>query len=188
MTLLCIGLALFLGVHLVPVLTPLRNALYERHGEKRYKGMFSAAAGLGLVLIVVGFAVAPAEPRVFDPWPEARKLAASTVTLSLILIAAANMKGYLRAWLKHPMLLGTIIWATVHLLANGELRTTLMFGGFLAWAVIDLVSAIARGAVKRFTPSVRFDLMAVVGGIVISLLIATFHRWLFGVAVVPWAV
>ncbi len=188
MTILVVGLLLFLGVHLVPVLVPLRASLYASLGEKRYKGLYSAVAGIGLVLLIVGFAMAPPGPQVFEPWPLARRVAPSVVALSLVLFAAANMRGYLRAKLKHPMLLGTILWSGVHLLANGELRTTLLFGGFLAWAVIDLVSAIARHAVaKPFTPMVRHDVIAVVAGVVLTLAIATLHRVLFGVAVVPWS-
>ena len=111
------------------------------------------------------------------------------VPIALVLIAAANMKGHLRAALKHPMLIGTILWAGVHLLANGEVRATLLFGGFLAWAVLDLIASVARPAVPRaWVPAAKFDAMAIGGGLVLALLIMTFHRWLFGVAVVPWGV
>ena len=56
----------------------------------------------------------------------------------------------------------------------------------LAWAAIDLVSAIARNAVKSFTPRLAHDGIAIVGGIGAALAFAYLHRILFGVRVVPF--
>ena len=188
MSLLIAGLVIFLGIHLVPVFPPLRNGVLARLGEGGYKGLFSLASAVGLVLIGVGFAQAPATERLFAPIPAAIAVAPYAVTLAFILLAAANMRGYLRHAIGHPMLLGLGIWAAVHLLANGDLRGTVLFGAFLAYAVIDVVSAQSRNAVKTFVPSVKFDVMAIVGGIVVAVAVMTMHRWLFGVRVVPFGV
>jgi hypothetical protein len=91
------------------------------------------------------------------------------------------MRGHLRRVVQHPMLLGLGIWATVHLLANGDLRGTVLFGAFLAYAAIDLVSAVQRGAVKTFLPEGKFDAMAIVGGTAVALVVMLLHRYLFGV-------
>jgi len=61
------------------------------------------------------------------------------------------------------------------------LRGTVLFGAFLAFAVIDLVSAVQRGAVKAFVPEAKFDAMAVVGGTAVALVVMLLHRFLFGV-------
>ena len=71
MDVLVLGLVLFLGIHLLPVLTGVRNALFARMGEKGYKGMFSIVSALGLILIVIGYARAPSGPRLFNPVPAA---------------------------------------------------------------------------------------------------------------------
>src|SRR4030095_16751432 len=126
-----------------------------------YKAMFALVSAIGFVMIVVGFAIADPNPRVFDPFPAARAIAPYAMTISFILFASANMRGHLRKVVHHPMLLGLRIWATVHLLANGDLRGTILFGAFLAYAVIDLVSAVSRGAVKTFLPEPKFDAMAI---------------------------
>jgi len=84
------------------------------------------------------------------------------------------------------MLLGLLLWATVHLLANGDLRGTLLFGAFLGYAVIDLVSATSRHAVKPFVPSVKFDMMAVAGGLMVAVGVMALHRLLFGVRAVTF--
>ena len=84
------------------------------------------------------------------------------------------------------MLIGVGLWAAAHLLANGEAKATLLFGAFLAYVVIDLLSAVHRHATKSFTPAARQDAMAVGAGIVLALLVMAFHRHLFGVMAVHW--
>ena len=120
MTILVAGLVLFLGIHILPMLPGVRNRIVASAGEKPYKLAFSAISALGLVLIVIGYARAPATPRLFDPFPGAIALAPFFMAISFVLLAAANMKTHIRRALKHPMLIGLGIWATVHLLANGH--------------------------------------------------------------------
>lgn len=186
MELLVLGLVLFLGIHLLPVLTGVRNVLFARMGEKGYKGMFSIVSALGLVLIVIGYARAPSEPRLFNPVPAAILAAPLAMIVSFVLLASANMRTHIRRTLKHPMLIGVGLWAAVHLLANGETKATLLFGAFLAYVVIDLVSATQRHAVKNFAPVARQDAMAIGAAIVLALLVMAFHRYLFGVPAVHW--
>jgi uncharacterized membrane protein len=188
MTVLAIGLALFLGIHLLPILVPLRTRLYAAWGEARYKITFSVVSALGLALIVYGWWIAPHGPQLFAPSPAAMRLAPYAVTLAFILLASSHGPSHLRAAVKHPMLIGVIVWALVHLLANGDARGTLLFGAFLAYGIVDLVSAIARGAVKTFEPQWRADVIAVVVGIVIALAVMTFHRVFFGLAVVAFSI
>lgn len=188
MEVLILGLVLFLGIHLLPVLVDVRTRLYKRFGEKKYKGMFSLISAAGLVLIVVGYARAPSEPRLFAPVAAAVLIAPLAMIISFILLASANMRTHIRQTLKHPMLIGVGIWAVVHLLANGELKAALLFGAFLVYVVIDLISAVQRGATKSFTPVMRQDAMAVGAGVAIALLVMAFHRPLFGVMAVPWGI
>jgi uncharacterized membrane protein len=188
MTILIAGLALFLGIHLVPALPPTRAALATAWGENRYKGAFSLLSALGLVLIVAGYALSDDRTRVFAPLPAARAIAPYAMVVSFILFAAANMRGHLRRSIRHPMLLGLLIWSTVHLLANGDRTGTVLFGAFALYAIVDLGSAVARGAVKSFEPMVKHDVIAVIGGTVVALAVMTFHRLLFGVPVVPFGV
>jgi hypothetical protein len=127
--------------------------------------VFSAVSGIGFALIVVGLRVRASPVPLFAPWPTAIAIAPAAMAVALVLIAAGNLRGHLRRMVKHPMLIGTLIWSGVHLMANGDVASTLLFGAFLAWAAIDLVSAIARHAVKTFTPRLAHDGIAIVGGI-----------------------
>jgi uncharacterized membrane protein len=186
MTPLVVGLVLFLGIHLVPAVPPLRRALVGQWGENRYRMLFSVASAVGLVAIGIGFGHADRQTRVFAPVPEAIALARVAVPVALILLAAANMKGHIRRIVRHPMLAGVLIWSTVHLLANGDLAGTVLFGAFLAWATVDLVSSLQRGTAKPFTPRLAHDAIAVFAGIAATVAFMLLHRVLFGVAIVPF--
>jgi uncharacterized membrane protein len=186
MTLLATGLALFLGAHLVPALPALREELHDALGAGRYRAAFSVIALAGLVLTVVGYRAAEPGARLFAPLPAAIALAPYAMVVAFVLLAAANLRAHLRRAARHPMLLGTLLWSGVHLLANGDARGTLLFGAFLAWAAIDLASAIARAAVKPFEPTARHDAIAVVAGTATALAVMVFHRALFGPAVVAF--
>lgn len=188
MRLLNLGLAVFLGVHLVPAIPAWRRALAQRLGEPRYKRYFSLASIAGLLLIVVGYAVAERGPQLFAPVAGARMLAPFVVSIALILIAAANMPSRIRAVLRHPMLLGVLLWSGVHFLASGSLRASVLFGAFFVWAVLDLVSAFTRAPGRTFVPQPQYDLMSVGGGVVVALVMMALHRLLFGVPVVPFSI
>jgi uncharacterized membrane protein len=188
MPLLVAGLVLFLGIHFVPAFPALRARLSGRLGAHRYKGLFALVSAAGLALIVIGYMRSPATERVFAPFPAAFAIAPLALTLSFILFAAANMRGYLRHTLKHPMLLGLGLWALVHLLANGDLRGTVLFGAFLVYALLDLASVVNRRAVKAFVPRFKYDVMAVIGGGAVAFGVMVLHRMLFGVPVVSFGV
>jgi uncharacterized membrane protein len=183
---LILGLILFLGIHLIPAVPPLKSTFSNALGDNRYKAIFSIFAALGLILIFVGYARAPAGPRLFMPFAGAAMVAPFAMIVSFVLLAAANMKTHIRTWIKHPMLIGVGIWALVHLLANGRATATLLFAAFLAYAVIDLISAVARNSAKSCQPTVTHEAIAIVAGVLLALLVMTFHRQLMGVAVVSW--
>jgi uncharacterized membrane protein len=84
------------------------------------------------------------------------------------------------------MLAGTILWAGVHLAANGDARSTVLFGAFLAWALVDLASAISRGAVKAFEPKLALAAAAAAAGGAAAVAFAWLHGVLIGVKVVPF--
>ncbi len=88
------------------------------------------------------------------------------------------------------MLLAVKIWATAHLLANGDLGSILMFGGFLAWAVMARISLKRRAGVvlpeaKGWT---QRDFVAIGAGLALWFVFARWlHPWWIGVSVWPGA-
>ena len=179
LTLMIAGLVFFLGIHLVPVAQPLRARLLEQFGDKPYRGLFSLISAAGLALIVVGWHMRPERTQLFAPLAAARAAAPALITIAFVLFAAANMKTHIRRIVVHPMLIGLLLWSGVHLLANGDLAGTVLFGSFLAYSIIALVSAIQRHAVKAYTPAWKYDLMALAGGLALSWLTIRFHPAVF---------
>ena len=175
-----VGLALFIGVHLIPVAQPLRARLVAAFGDRTYRGVFAAIAGTGLVLIVLGYHLRPDRVQLFAPSAAARGAAPLVVTIAFVLFAVANMRSHVRRIVRHPMLIGLALWSGVHLLANGDLAGTILFGSFFAYSIVALLSAMARHAVKPFVPQIKYDVMAVVGGLALAWLTIRFHPVIFG--------
>ena len=132
-----------------------------------------------------GFARAPFEPLYAAPgW--GHQVSMFAVPAALVLLAAAKMPTHMRAVLRHPMLLGVLLWSTAHLLSNGDLRSVVLFGSFAVFAVLDLVSVVARGKQPSTdkAPRLAMDGAAVVAGLVAAGLLTVFHGTLFGVPVI----
>ena len=184
MTLLVLGLTVFVLLHLIPSVPPLRAALVAGMGEMPYRGMFSLLALASIVMVVWGFSLAPFEP-VYPPPSWGRHAAMGLVPVAVVLFAAANMPTHIRAVVQHPMLLGLLLWALAHLAANGDLRSVTLFGTFAGFAVVAAVSAVVRG--KRPAadkpPRLALDAAALVSGFVAAGLLAYFHGALFGMPV-----
>lgn len=150
MTLLILGLVLFLGVHSVRIVADdWRSGMRARLGEGPWKGLYSLVSALGLALIVWGYGAARHDPvPLWTPMLWARHLAMLLTLFAFVFIAAAYVPGNgIKARLKHPMLLGVKVWAFAHLLANHTLADVLLFGGFLVWSVLCFRSARARDRV-----------------------------------------
>ncbi len=147
MSALVIGLIVFLGTHSVRIVAEdWRRARIQAMGTVAWKGLYSAIALLGFVLIVWGYALSRAAP--IDVWhpPLWTKHVAALLTIpAFVLLAAAYVPATrIKAAVKHPMLVGVKLWAFAHLLANGRLADIVLFGAFLAWAILDFRAARAR--------------------------------------------
>jgi len=187
MPLLIVGLVLFLGVHSVAFAAPaLRARTIQRLGEGAWKGLYALVSLIGFVLICYGFGSARATATVLYSPPAWARHAAMVFMLPVFpLLLAAYLPGRIKSAAKHPMLAAVKLWAFAHLLANGSLADVLVFGAFLAWAVMDRISLKRRPAqaLRTAPPSAWNDAIAVVLGLAIyALLITWAHLKLFGVS------
>lgn len=147
MTILILGLVLFLGVHSVRIVAEdWRSATRARIGEAKWKGIYTLLSLAGFGLIIYGFGLARQDPVVIWTPPVAlRHMAALLVAIAMILLAASHIpRNGIKARLHHPMILGVKTWALAHLLVNGRLHDIVLFGAFLLWAVLDFRSARQR--------------------------------------------
>ncbi len=188
MLLLIVGLLLFLGVHSIAIVWPsVRTRTIQRLGEGAYKGLYSLVSLVGFVLICYGFGLARATSVVlYSPPIWLRQLALVVMLPVFPLLIATYLPGRIKIAAKHPMLAAVKLWAFAHLLANGSSADVLLFGGFLAWAVLDRVSLRRRSvpqALRTAPPGPWNDVIVVVVGLAVyALFIAWAHARLFGIS------
>jgi len=178
MTLFIIGLVLFLGIHSIAIVAPAWRDAQAARNPGAWKGLYAIISIAGFVLLIYGYGLAP---------PAATRHIALLLMLPVFpLLLAAYLPGRIKAAAKHPMLLAVKLWALAHLLGNGTLVDMVLFGAFLAWAVLDRI-AVKKRVVPRLTPgappSSMNDAIALVGGIALYVVFVLWaHRWLIGVS------
>ena len=178
---LVLGLALFLGVHLVTTQTEMRNGLAARMGEGAFKGIYSLVALAGFALIVFGYHKAQLmpgkNPALWSPPHWGRHIAMLLMLPVFPLLFATYLPGRLSAVVRHPMITAVKFWALAHLFVRGDAASMLLFGGLLAWAVYDRISLKRReraGLVSLRSGPARNDAIAVVLGLAAY---AVFLKW-----------
>jgi uncharacterized membrane protein len=147
MTLLLLGLFLFLGTHSVRIFAnDWANAQIKKRGQGFWKISYTLLSLVGFLLIIKGYAQAQEfRVLVWSPPFWAGHLTALLTLLSFILLASSKRPNNLiYAALKHPMIIAVKVWALGHLLANGSLAGIVLFGSFLIWATLDFRSARQR--------------------------------------------
>jgi uncharacterized membrane protein len=184
MALFLAGITLFCVVHLFPAMAPAsRENLVFKLGENTYKGIYSTLILAGLLMIVFGWKSAYVE-AVYVPPLQPGLLPALLVFLGLVLFFASQMQGHIKRVLRHPQMIGTILWACAHLLVNGDSRSLTLFGSLAVWALIEIVLCNRRDGPRSGLPvaSAKTDLFAVLAGGLVFALVARFHATLFGVS------
>lgn len=187
MAVLVVGLIIFLGLHSLRIVVPgARDRMIERLGEGPFKGVYSVASLIGFALIIWGFSLARADTGVvYDAGGAGLRHVTEGLMLPALILAVASAlpPGYIRRLVRHPLLIGTVLWASAHLLVNGETAAVVLFGAFLAWAVVDLVAQAGRARQQAPKPSPASDVAAVlVGAALYAALVWRVHEWAFGVS------
>jgi uncharacterized membrane protein len=133
----------FLATHFVSS-TPLRPALVHALGEWPYRGIYSLVALATFIWMCIAYATAPRELL----WPGLRYLPALVMPFAFVLVACGYWRnptmvgadkllrsddparGIIRIT-RHPIMWGVMLWAAAHLLARGDQKSVVFFGGFL---------------------------------------------------------
>jgi len=187
LTILVLGLVVFLGAHVFVTLCGPRAAVIGRLGEWPYKGLMSVVSLAGLILIGYGFGQYRATGWI-DVWSPPGWTYYVTQLLmwpASIFVVAAYSRGNIWRTLKHPMLVGVKTWAVAHLISNGDLGSIVLFGSVLAWAVYDRITLKRRS--DPGGPPIPYggrtnDIIAVVVGTLLYLALGFwFHPYVIGV-------
>lgn len=156
-----------------------------RLGSAKFMGLYSLVSGAGFALMIWGYGLARPSELMFSPPEWGRHVTLALMLPAFILLVAAyGPRGYLKQILKHPMLYAVILWAAAHLVANGEFNSAVLFGSFLAYALLNRITVSNRERpVKRVT--IFGDIHAIlVGALLYWLMIKYLHPMLIGVPVV----
>ncbi len=188
MTAFLIGLLIFFGIHSMSVVAmPLRNRIAARNALA-WKGFYSIASVLGIVLIVMGYGELRAEPMVLYTTPFWMRYVSALLLLPVyVFFLASLLPGRIQATLKNPLLVSIKTWALAHLLVNGALADVMLFGSFLLWAVAVRVSLKNREPRRypRAPLSSANDAIVLVAGLALyAVTILWLHEWLFGVPII----
>ena len=185
--LLCLGLALWMSVHFIPSLAPAwRAQKVEKMGLGPWKGLFSVLIVTSLVLIILGWRGTP--PEILYPPPAWGRHAAMTLmVVALLLFFAGRLPTNLKRVLRHPQLTGVTLWALAHLLANGEVRSLVLFIGIGAWALLEMVvinRRVGPWVRPQPVPAVRDVVLASVALVIYGLLLYL-HKYVAGISLLP---
>ncbi len=183
MSIFILGLIVFFSAHtFTAVFRKQRDTLVEQIGDRRYMGLFSVVSLAGLTLIVMGWPKADTTILYETPL-YLRHLTIAVMAIAIILFVASLVPaGRIAAITRHPMLVGIKIWAMAHLLVNGDVRSVILFGAFLAFAVVDRISVKRRDQPIRPAGPVKNDIIAIGVGLAVYALIAmSLHQYIAGV-------
>ena len=180
---LLLGMLIFFGVHLLPAFA-LRGQLIARWGAGRYRKFYILVAFVGLALMIYGKSVM-GYVAVWRPPYWTRHLLMGVMPLALFFIALPDIPNNFRRRIRHPMMLGILVWSAGHLAANGDLASTLLFGSFLLYSIFSIISTSRRGpfVAKPLVPVYR-DLITLVFVVVCYGVLFKFHVLLSGVALI----
>ncbi len=182
MNLLIIGVSLFVLVHLLPSVVPLRATLFEKLGEGPYKGIYSLLALTGLGLMIYGKAVADFVP-VYSPPGWTRQVSWVVMLPALIMITGANVPGNIKRFTPHPMMWAVFLWSATHLASNGDQASIILFAPLGVFALIHIVTANARGAaLQTEVLPAKADFKVIAIGIVSYAIFAGLHPYIFKVS------
>lgn len=181
------GLAIFFGSHIWSGFRPRAAGrdIRVRMGNT-FRAVYSLVSLAGFALIVWGYMqLRPQSALLWTPPDWTRHISFTLMWPAFILLVAAyTPAGIIAKRARHPMLAAVKLWATAHLIANGDLVSTILFGSFLAYAVFARIMAKKRGDLGPVGARAgRGDIMAlVIGTGVYAAILFWAHPYIAGVA------
>lgn len=143
MYLLVAGVVLFSVVHFLPVVPfaqeRIRAPMIDQIGPLAYRAAFSVLALAGVVLMVMGWR--GAEPvALYLPPVALGRIGETAAFLGVVVFLSSIYPSRIRRAVRHPQLVGTVLWGAGHLLAGGSDRGVVLFGGLALWALLSMVA------------------------------------------------
>ena len=173
---LVFGVAIWSFFHLMKRVTP---GFRARLGDGAGKGVAAVLALLAVGAMIHGYRQADVVV-LWEPPEFLRHINNLLMLVAVVLVGLGASRGVMRTKLRHPMLTSVKVWALAHLLVNGDLASVVLFGGLLAWAVVDLI--LINRMEPMWTPPVagpvRNDVIYLALSVVVFAVIVYIHAWL----------
>ncbi len=185
MTLLILGVLLFAVVHFIPLLTPsLKQRWAGCLGAVGYRVSFSLVVVGSIALMVVGWRCADAI-GVYAPIAAIKTPALVLMLVSIVLMVVARRNSILRRLIRHPQLIGLLLWSIAHLLINGDSRSLVLFGGLGLWAIIEIMLINKRDGqwIKSAAPTWGAECLTLLIACAVFALLVLVHPYVAGVPV-----
>jgi uncharacterized membrane protein len=182
MTLLLGFLLLFGIIHINPAVPK-----WKAHAIATFGKAYGAIYGVLTFMLFAGllWAYRQTDPSLLFQPPQWGRYASFGLTLvGFLSLGIFIFRGSWRNQLRYPMALAVIFWASAHLLANGQLRAVLFFGGL---AVIAIVFALLKNVSSQFSPTEArqgHNALSLLGGIALYGIAAQLHAVIAGVPLV----
>ncbi len=185
MELLISGLFIWSVVHLIPsVAPPIKDKWVGALGETGYKLSFTVLLLISLALIIFGWR--SIEPSFLYQIPAgARHAVLLLVLIAFVLFGASNYPTRIKNFIRHPQLTGVMVWATAHLLLNGDSRSVLMFGWLGVWALLEIILISRREGewVKKPAPGWGREIRGLVISLIVFAVVVAIHPYIAGVPI-----
>lgn len=187
MTYLILGILVWSLVHFLPsAMAGFKAKLVGKTGDLAYKAGFGVLIIISVLLMIKGWKALPGE-QLFEPFGWADELCLLLMLVTSVLFFAPYMQTNVSRYLRHPQLTGVLLWGVGHILASGQLRSLVLFGGLGAWALIEIFLINQREGAwsKPGAASFKSEVKLLVAGMGFFLLFMFTHNGLFGVTAVP---
>jgi uncharacterized membrane protein len=184
MEIMIIGLLLWSLVHFIPSLTPsIKISLQKKMGEAGYKIAFALSMVISLVLIVFGWRDSVPSHIYSLDFPT-KHLTMGLMVFAFVLFGAAQYPSRIKTFIRHPQLMGLVVWSVAHLLSNGDSRSVVLFTTLGIWALLEMIFINRRDGIrdKPEIPSWGRELRGLAISLVIFVVIIFAHPYIAGVS------
>lgn len=175
MTLLILGLALWVAAHVWKRVAPDHRASFGDKG----KGIVAIVSVAAIVLMVIGYRAAEGT-FYWGRTPAMTGINNLLMVFAFYLFAASGKGTRITRAIRHPQLTAVVVWSGAHLLVNGDTPSFVLFGGLAVWALAEMVilnrATGPRGAYHA--PPVKSEVIAAVATVVVFGVVSLVHLWL----------
>ena len=153
-----LSLALFLALHSIPAIPAIRQCLVAILGRKVYLALYSLVSIAALAWVFhAALALDYVElwaPAAWQAW-----IAICLVPIALFFLVVGLISpnplsisfrrgeqeaGAIVAITRHPVLWGFLLWAIGHFIANGDVRSVILFGALGIFSIVGMVTTDRR--------------------------------------------